>query len=127
VLITTVLLANGRLFGPPADALLDPVPQSDLHRAMVDCIPDLLNDLDSDTCNGVLTLARIWTTLETGAIEPKDAAAGWVLERLPHEHRAPLAYARAVYLGADPPADTRAGDVHAHAAYVIGEITRLAR
>src|SRR5437868_6960877 len=75
VVITTVRLANGQLVGAPAEELLEPVPGDDLRRAMVDCLPGLLSDVDSDTCNVLLTLARIWTTLATGEIRSKDAAA----------------------------------------------------
>jgi hypothetical protein len=60
-----------------------------------------MDELLSDTRNVLLTLARIWTTLATGTIRSKDAAADWVLERLPDEHRPVLAHARAVYLGAE--------------------------
>ncbi len=66
VLITTVLLGSRPLIGPPAVEVLDPVPAADLDRAMIDSIPDLLADLEPDTGNVLLTLARIWTTLGTG-------------------------------------------------------------
>ena len=69
---------------------------------MLEGIEPLLADLDDDTRNVVLTLARIWTTLGTGEFRSKDAAADWALERLPEEHRAVLARARAIYLGDEP-------------------------
>jgi len=58
-----------------------------------------MGDLEHDTRNVLLTLARVWTTLATDTIRSKDAAADWAAERLPSEHRAVLAHARAVYLG----------------------------
>jgi streptomycin 3"-adenylyltransferase len=66
---------------------------------MLDGIPALLGDLDADTRNVLLTLARIWTTLATGEIRAKDASADWVLERLPRGERPVLERARAIYLG----------------------------
>ena len=72
---------------------------ADLNRAIVEGISGLLEDLDGDTTNVVLTFARIWTTLATGLIRSKDAAADWALARLPGEHRPVLARARAIYLG----------------------------
>ena len=42
----------------------------------------MIPGLVDDTRNSVLTLARIWLTVETGEIGPKDAA-DWALERLP--------------------------------------------
>ncbi|MFF7312798.1 aminoglycoside adenylyltransferase family protein [Streptomyces sp. NPDC008137] len=98
-LLTMVLRADAPLHGPPPAELIAPVPLGDLRRAVVAGVPELMGELDSDTRNVLLTLARIWTTLVTGDIRSKDAAAGWVLGRLPAEHRAVLARARAVYLG----------------------------
>ncbi len=98
-LLTMVLLGNRPLFGPPPAEALDPVPHADLLRGILDGVPGLLVDLDWDTGNVVLTLARTWTTVVTGEIGSKDAAADWALSRLPEEHRAVMARARANYLG----------------------------
>lgn len=102
ILLTTALAASETLFGPPPSSVLDPVPRQDLDRAMLDGIPGLLAEIEDDTANVMLTLARIWTTLATGEIRPKDVAADWALERLPDAHRHVLARARAVYLGDEP-------------------------
>ncbi|WP_223006803.1 aminoglycoside adenylyltransferase family protein [Streptomyces roseirectus] len=98
-LLTMVLQGDAPLLGPPPAALLDPVPHADLLRGITAGIPELLADLDHDTRNVLLTLARIWTTLSTGEVRAKDEAAGWALERLPTERRAVLARAREAYLG----------------------------
>ncbi|MDG9692655.1 aminoglycoside adenylyltransferase family protein [Streptomyces sp. DH17] len=98
-LLTMVLRADTPLHGPPPAALLDPVPHPDLRRAIVAGVPELTAELESDTRNVLLTLARIWSTLATGEIRSKDAAADWALGRLSAGHREPLAHARAVYLG----------------------------
>jgi streptomycin 3"-adenylyltransferase len=100
-LLTMVLLGEAPLHGPPPAELLDPVPADDLARSLVAGLPGLLADLESDTRNVLLTLARIWTTLATGAIRSKDAAADWALERLPEQHRPILARARHGYLGTE--------------------------
>ncbi|WP_331771054.1 aminoglycoside adenylyltransferase family protein (plasmid) [Embleya sp. NBC_00888] len=100
-LITMALLGRAPLLGPPPDEVLDPVPRADLNRAIVAGVPELLGEWATDTRNVLLTLARIRTTLATGVITSKDAAADWVLARLPAEHRPVLARARAGYLGAE--------------------------
>ncbi len=74
----------------------------------------------------ILALARIWSTVATGVIRSKDAAADWALERLPEEHWAVLARARAIYLGDE---EERWDDVKArvrpYADHVSGEIHKL--
>ncbi|MER6501688.1 aminoglycoside adenylyltransferase family protein [Streptomyces sp. NPDC001455] len=98
-LVLTVALAGDHpLTGPPPAELLDPVPYTDLVRASVGGIPELLADLDDDTRNVLLTLARAWTTLATGEIKTKDAAADWAMAHLPPEHRPVLEHARNLYL-----------------------------
>jgi predicted nucleotidyltransferase len=126
ILITIVLLGGRPMFGPPAVEVFDPVPRADLDRALLDVIPGLLADLESDTRNVILTLARIWMTLATGEIRPKDAAADWVLERLPEEHRAVLAQARAIYVGEQPEGwGNLMPLVRPHVEYVVSEIQTL--
>ena len=126
LLLEMALQANHPLFGPPPAEVLDPIPRADFRRAMFDSIPALLGFLDGDEANVVLTFARIWTTLATGVIRSKDAAADWALPRLPPEHRAVLEHARAIYLG-DAPEEW--GDllprVRPHVDHVLGEIRSL--
>ncbi|MFI1185763.1 aminoglycoside adenylyltransferase family protein [Streptomyces californicus] len=98
LLITMVLAGDHSLTGPLPAQALGPVPHSDLVRASVAGIPDLLDNLDGDTRNVLLTFARIWTTLATGQIRSKDAAADWALAQLPPEHRPVLEHARQLYL-----------------------------
>ena len=127
LLITIVLRGNRPLFGPPPTEIFDPVPRLDCTRAMLDSLDGLLDRLDGDTRNALLTLSRIWCTLATGEIRAKDAAADWALRRLPEEHRPVLARACAIYLGEE---EERWGDikphVRPHADYVVATIKRLA-
>ena len=77
------------------------MPAADLAHAVVDGIPALLADLDHDTRNVLLTLARILVTVETGEIVAKDEAAERVLPRLGDRERAVLERARDAYHGRD--------------------------
>lgn len=126
LLLAMVRLADRPLAGPPPAEVFDPVPDADLARAMGAGVEEVLEGIDTDTRNGILTLARIWCTLATGEIRSKDAAADWALTRLPEEHRPVLARARAVYLGEE---DERWNDLAArvrpHADHVVGEIDRV--
>lgn len=120
--VLTMVRANGRvLAGPPPAKLLERVPPQDLRRALVDSLPGLLADLETDH-NVALTLARVWLTLATGEIAPKSVAASWALERLPSELHPPLIWARDVYLGraADQPLDVPA--VRDLAQHILGRV-----
>lgn len=125
--ISMVLLGDTPLCGPSPREVLDPVPHQDLRQAIVAGVPELLGELLDDTRNVLLTLARVWTTLATGVIRSKDAAAAWALGRLPAEHRAVLAHARAGYLGEEEERwDDLRPRLRPHVDYVVGEIDRLA-
>jgi streptomycin 3"-adenylyltransferase len=104
ILVETARRAAVPLIGPPLVTMLQPVPPADLVRAMVDSIPVLMPGIEegNDIRNGLLTLARIWTTLATGEFRSKDEAASWALARLPDRHRSVLAHACAAYLGEVP-------------------------
>lgn len=127
VLLTMVLLDGRPLYGPPAAEILDPVPRDDLVRGMLDGIGALLEDLEQDAANVVLTLARIWTTIATGHMRSKDEAAEWVLARLPAEHRQVLARARDDYLGRyEDRWDDLADRLGPYADHLVDEIERAA-
>lgn len=129
IVIETARRAAVPLFGPPVAAVLEPLRRVDLVRAMLGSIPVLMPGIEEgdDRRNGLLTLARIWTTLETDEIRPKDEAANWALARLPAEHRAVLAHARAAYLGEEAE-DWRelVSRVRPHVDYVIERIQSVA-
>lgn len=122
-ILTMTLHGDTALLGPPPAEVLAPVPHEDLRRAIVAGVPDLLADVESDTRNVLLTLARVWTTLATGTIRSKDAAAGWALDRLPPGHRPALALARAAYRGEQPDDwQVRMDQASALATYLADEI-----
>ena len=126
VLIAMVLTAGRPVLGPPPAEVLGSVSRQDVTRAMLEGIGPLLADLDDDTRNVVLTLARIWTTLGTGEFRSKDAVADWALERLPEKHRAVLVRARAIYLDDEPERwDDLRPRVRPHADFVVAEVRRL--
>jgi hypothetical protein len=101
-LLTIVLLGDQPLFGPRPGELLDPVPVEDCIKAMVSDIDGLLDDLEWDMRNVLLTVARIWQTVATGTIDRKDRAAEWAQERLPSDYHQLMGRARAMYLGWRP-------------------------
>jgi streptomycin 3"-adenylyltransferase len=99
LLITQVLLASKKLVGANPNQLLCKVPYKDFMAATTDALPHLISDLNSDTRNVLLTLARIWSTVETDAIRPKPVAAAWAISRLPEKYRSVMERAKAIYKG----------------------------
>jgi len=128
-LITMVILANHPLIGPSPTAVLDPVPRADLLEATNHSIESLRSAIASDTRNVVLTFARLWTTIVTGTIRSKDAAADWALDLLPDRYRPVLARARAGYLGDEPETWPPAAlaDALAYVDHVASQIQRAAQ
>ncbi len=87
--------------GPTREHLLPSVPHEDVRRAIADALPALIGNLAGDERRNVLlTLARMWYTLETGTFAPKDAAAEWALPLVSPRPPQPLALAQAAYRGA---------------------------
>jgi len=99
ILITQVLLASKTLFGQAPIELLDPVPYHDFIMATVNELDSLMTDIESDTRNVLLTLARVWSTVETDTISSKSAAASWVIDKLSEEYKPVMQQARAILLG----------------------------
>lgn len=113
----TVLLAQTRqaaltLAGPQPHHLLPTIPDHDLRRAIGDARKRLVATLDGDERNVLLTLARMWCTLETGKIVPKDVAAEWAMPRLSGIAATLMDHARLAYLGlVEDDWNTRRSDV----------------
>lgn len=125
-LIAQVLVADVPLLGPPPAEVVDPVPFGDVLDAIVADVDQWVGNIDADTRNGILALARIWSALETGAMYSKDVAATWALGRLPDEHKPVLTRARSIYLGqAEDQWDDVRDDVHRYVTYVVAEIERV--
>ena len=87
------------MYGDKAIDLFEPVAIADIRRAIRESLPSLLEGVDGDERNVMLTLARMWLTAATGDVVSKDRAAEWALGRLPSEHASVLDEARLGYLG----------------------------
>lgn len=100
----TLVLAQARheafpLFGPTTKELLPEIPLEHARRAMRDLLPMLLDGLEGDERNVLLTLARMWRTAATGEFVAKDTAATWATPRMPAQEAAMLTFACDAYLG----------------------------
>ncbi len=100
----TLVLAQARqeavpLFGPDAKELLPSIPPEQVRRAMGDALPLLVDSLQGDERNVLLTLARMWRTSATGDFVTKDAAATWAANQMPDQEAGTLIHARDAYFG----------------------------
>jgi streptomycin 3"-adenylyltransferase len=101
ILLAMVLAGDVALVGPKPAEVFDPIPRADLTAALLSGVRHWAGELDSDTRNAILALARIWCGVATGGVQSKSTAADWALPRLAREHGPVLARARDIYLGAD--------------------------
>lgn len=124
-LIRMVLIADTPLAGPSPTDVFEPVPRRDYVAALTHGLDGLLQDLESDTRNVVLTLARIWSSIVTDEVRSKDAAADWALPLLPAKLQPVLAEARAIYLGEqEEESETFQVEVRSFVELVVAEIRR---
>ncbi|MBN6151511.1 DUF4111 domain-containing protein [Xanthomonas sp. AmX2] len=100
LLLTQARTRGVALAGPAPERLLPAVPDSDLRAAMAAMLPEVAQHWPGEEKHALLTLARMWITLCSGDIVPKDVAASRVGAQLPPEHRPALERARQVHLGA---------------------------
>ena len=98
LVVTQLLLSNKVIFGPKPDTLLDSVPYNDFMVATTFEIDSVLNDIEWDTRNVLLTLARIWSTVETDLIRSKADAVDWTTNKLPDRYKAVLIRAKLILL-----------------------------
>ncbi|MCD9122832.1 aminoglycoside adenylyltransferase family protein [Cupriavidus sp. UGS-1] len=133
LVLATALQGHRALIGPALAEFLPAIPYTDIRRAIADSLPALVANVCGDERNVMLTLARMWVTLATGKIVPKDEAADWLLPRLPQGQRALLATARDAYRGdggdggdgADEAWHERGADVRAWVNDVSQAIARM--
>ena len=87
LVITQILLASRTLHGAQLDQLLPSVPYKDFMIAIAEELDGLRTELSLDTRNVLLTLARVWRTVETDSIGSKQRAAEWAIQRLPKNYK----------------------------------------
>lgn len=87
------------LTGTEAEKLILPIPFYEIQKAIKYSLPNLIDSLDGDERNVLLTLSRTWYTLETGEISTKDIAAEWILPQLPVKFAQLIEIAKEAYLG----------------------------
>lgn len=73
------------LYGVPAENLLPEIGFEKINKAILHSLPALMKTINGDERNVLLTLARMWYSLSSQKICPKDIAAYWAAENVPEE------------------------------------------
>ena len=71
------------LKGADCKQLILPIPFREIQKAIQFSLPGLISNVKGDERNVLLTLSRMWFTLETEDVTTKDVAAEWVIPQLP--------------------------------------------
>ena len=99
ILMTQVMLSHEILYQQTHEVLFCDVPYSDFIAATQLILDELKGSVDTDTRNVLLTLSRIWYTLEANEISSKHESAMWVLDHLPCEYHPALIKAINISMG----------------------------
>ena len=84
---------------PAIEKFIAPIPFEEIRRAIRGALPNVLSSYKGDERNVLLTLSRMWYTLDTGKFASKDQATLWAEGKVPAEHASLLRLARDAYLG----------------------------
>lgn len=87
------------LKGADCKQLILPIPFREIQKAIQFSLPGLISNVKGDERNVLLTLSRMWFTLETEDVTTKDVAAEWAIPKLAKEHATLLEKAKKAYLG----------------------------
>lgn len=99
-----ILLWQARLHSMPlrgvdAKKIIPFISNSEVRRAILHSLPILVDNMKGDERNVLLTLARMWFTVENQDICPKNIAAEWVVPKLPSNFAPLMKMACQAYLG----------------------------
>ena len=92
ILLKKAQLHHRSLFGPSLTQWSVEIPDQQLWQAMADTYPSIVAhwNEDADERNQILALCRIYFSLVTNEIAPKDQAAQWVIAQLQPQHQSVL-------------------------------------
>lgn len=99
-----VLLSQARkcsltLQGTECSNIIPLISFHEIKKAIGSSLPQLISSFRGDEINAILTLSRMWLTLQTEDIVAKDIAAKWVLLKLPVRYQSLLQTAKEAYVG----------------------------
>ncbi len=99
ILLWQARMHSRPLKGAQADMLIPLIPFSEVKKSIRASLDGLISGIKGDERNVLLTLARMWFTLETREICPKNIAAEWAVSKLSDCSATLMKLAGKAYLG----------------------------
>lgn len=99
LLLWQVYNSSITLNGKEPSRLIPVISITEVKKAMKYSLSSLIKNFENDERNVLLTLARMWYTLETEKLTTKDIAAEWVLKKIPLKFRKIIENLKNEYLG----------------------------
>lgn len=106
ILLRKVKQNSITLYGKEAMEVIPAVSNEAFIQAIQTNVPQLIQEIEEDQTNVILTLCRMLYSVQTGQILPKDQAATYCLSYLPLPFHTLVEEAKEAYLGTTTPTPT---------------------
>ncbi len=123
ILLRKVRLNSIALYGKEAIEVLPIISDTVFKKAILASLPNIINEIEDDEVNVILTLCRMYYSVQTGEVISKDKAVDYILPIAPDEFTPLLVQAKAVYLGVNKsPLNTDVAVLHQFADFTLTRI-----
>lgn len=99
ILLRKVRLNSLALYGKEATEVIPIISDTVFNKAILASLPNLIKEIEDDEINVILTLCRMYYSIQTGVVISKDKAVDYILPITPDKFKSILVQAKAVYLG----------------------------
>ncbi len=120
ILLRKVRLNSLALYGKEATEVIPIISDTVFNKAILASLPNLIREIEDDEINVILTLCRMYYSIQTGVVISKDKAVDYILPITPDKFKPILVQAKAVYLGeSNVSKDTDVDVLHQFADFII--------
>ncbi|EPH13172.1 aminoglycoside adenylyltransferase domain-containing protein [Myroides odoratimimus] len=99
ILLRKIRLNSLTIYGKEATEVIPTISDTVFNKAILSSLPSLIKEIEDDEINVILTLCRMYYSIQTGEVISKDKAVDYLLPIAPDEFKLLLLKAKAVYLG----------------------------
>jgi len=123
ILLRKVRLNSIALYGKEAIEVLPIISDTVFKKAILASLPNVIKEIEDDEINVILTLCRMYYSVQTGEVISKDKAVDYILPITPDQFRPLLVQAKAVYLGVNKsPLNTDVSLLHQFVDFILARI-----